>query len=63
MDLAQHGVIGSEGSYSWGGAASTSFWIDPEEELVAILMTQFIPTGHYPVDREFQVATYQAMLD
>ncbi|MAF52085.1 MAG: serine hydrolase [Chloroflexi bacterium] len=63
IDLAQHGILGSEGMYSWGGAASTVFWIDPKEELVAILMTQFMPSGQYPIRREFQVATYQAMVD
>ena len=63
MDLALHGVLGSEGNFGWGGAASTEFWIDPKEELIAILMTQFMPTGHYPTRREFQVTTYQAMVD
>ena len=63
MDLALHGVLGSEGIYSWGGKANTVFWIDPKEELIAILMTQFMPSGHYPIRREFQVATYQAMVD
>ena len=63
MDLARHGVLGSEGNYSWGGAASTEFWIDPKEELIAILMTQFMPSGHYPIRREFQIATYQALVD
>ncbi len=63
MDVAQTGVVGSEGSHSWGGAASTTFWIDPEEELIAIFMTQFMPSGHYPIHREFQVLTYQAIVD
>ena len=62
MDIAQHGIIGSNGIYSWGGAASTVFWIDPAEELVAILLTQFMPSSHYPLRREFQIATYQAMV-
>ncbi len=62
MDLAQHGLIGSEGIYSWAGAASTVFWIDPKEELIAVLLTQFMPTGHYPIHPEFQVAVYQAMV-
>jgi CubicO group peptidase (beta-lactamase class C family) len=62
-DLAQHGILGSEGAYSWGGAASTVFWVDPDEELIAILMTQFMPTGHYPIGREFQIATYQALVE
>jgi len=62
MDVAQSEVLGSEGEYMWGGAASTGFWIDPEEELIGILMTQFIPyTGRFT--REFKVLTYQAIVD
>ena len=63
MDIAQHGIIGSNGIYSWGGAASTVFWIDPEEDLVAILLTQFMPSSYYPLRREFQIATYQALVE
>lgn len=63
MDIAQHGIIGSNGIYSWGGAASTVFWIDPQEELIAILLTQFMPSSHYALRREFQIATYQAMVE
>jgi CubicO group peptidase (beta-lactamase class C family) len=62
-DLARHGILGSKGMYSWGGAASTVFWIDPGEELIAILMTQFMPSGQHPIRREFQVATYQALVE
>ena len=32
----------AQGNVFWGGAASTIFWIDPEEELVAVLMTQVL---------------------
>ncbi len=63
LDIAQHGIIGSNGIYSWGGAASTVFWIDPQEDLVAILLTQFMPSSHYPLRREFQIATYQALVE
>ena len=53
-------VISSAGAYSWGGAAGTKFWIDPEEDLVAILMTQLM---WGPVDTRYQmkIATYQAL--
>ncbi|MGI9287370.1 MAG: serine hydrolase, partial [Pseudomonadales bacterium] len=56
--LAQ--VISSKGAYSWGGAADTKFWIDPEEDLVAILMTQLMRS---PWDTRYQMklATYQAL--
>ena len=63
MDIAQHGIIGSNGIYSWGGAASTVFWIDPQEDLIAILLTQFMPSSYYPLRREFQIATYQALIE
>jgi len=53
-------VISSAGAYSWGGAAGTKFWIDPEEDLVAILMTQLMWA---PKDTRYQmkIATYQAL--
>ena len=41
-DPAKAGQYGSKGMFFWGGAASTIFWIDPEEELVAVLMTQVL---------------------
>ena len=63
MDVAQYGVPGSAGAYSWGGAANTFFWIDPAEELVAILMTQFMPFLYYPVRSQFEAATYQALVN
>ncbi len=33
----------SNGEYSWAGLASTIFWIDPEEEMVVIMLTQYLP--------------------
>jgi CubicO group peptidase (beta-lactamase class C family) len=39
-------TIGTAGEFMWGSAASTTFWVDPAEELVAIFMTQLMPSGH-----------------
>jgi CubicO group peptidase (beta-lactamase class C family) len=33
-------TLGSDGGLTWGGAAATSFWIDPKEDIVVIAMTQ-----------------------
>ena len=63
VDLPATSTPGSVGNYSWGGAAATQFWIDPEEEMLGIFMTQFMPAGHYPIAREFRVAAYQALID
>ena len=60
-DVADTHALGSLGTYSWGGLASTIFWIDPVEELIAILMTQLI--GDSPFHPQFRVLTYQAIID
>ena len=63
IDLGQCQIVGSEGLYRWGGAASTSFWIDPKEELIGIHMAQFQPGGYHLIGEAFQVMTYQAIAD
>ena len=60
-DVAETHAPGSEGTYSWGGLASTTFWIDPVEDLIGILMTQLI--GDSPFHAQFRVLTYQAITD
>jgi CubicO group peptidase (beta-lactamase class C family) len=60
MDPAKTMIPGSVGEFSWGGAASTSFWIDPKEELIAIFMTQLIPSSTYPIRRELRTMVYSA---
>ena len=63
MDPAQTLTPGSAGDYYWGGMASTFFWIDPEEELICIFMTQLIPSSTYPVRRELRTMVYAAIED
>ncbi len=61
--LAPGGTLGSVGQYGWGGAAGTYFWVDPEEQLVAILMIQLLPPGGIPIVPEFKNGVYQAITD
>jgi CubicO group peptidase (beta-lactamase class C family) len=63
MDPAKTLIPGSPGEYAWGGAATTSFWIDPKEELIAIFMTQVLPSSAYPVRRELRTMIYSAITD
>jgi CubicO group peptidase (beta-lactamase class C family) len=53
----------SPGEYYWGGAASTAFWIDPVEEVTAILMTQVLPSAAYPIRRELRTLVYSALME
>lgn len=63
MNPASTLVPGSAGEYAWGGAATTSFWIDPAEELIAIFMTQVLPSSAYPVRRELRTMIYASIID
>jgi CubicO group peptidase (beta-lactamase class C family) len=62
-DPAKTLIPGSAGEYAWGGAATTSFWIDPAEELIAIFMTQVLPSSAYPIRRELRSMIYTAITD
>jgi CubicO group peptidase (beta-lactamase class C family) len=42
-DNTQLNYPASNGEFSWAGLASTVFWIDPKEELIAIMLTQYMP--------------------
>ena len=34
------------GRYFWGGVFSTNFWVDPQHEIVAVILTQVLPFNH-----------------
>jgi CubicO group peptidase (beta-lactamase class C family) len=55
--------IGSQGEYTWGGMASTVFWIDPVEDLAVVFMTQLIPSNAYPIRRELRTLVYSALME
>ena len=63
MRPAETLIAGSPGEYNWGGAATTSFWIDPAEELIAIFMTQVLPSSAYPIRRELRSMVYAAITE
>lgn len=58
------GFMGSAGDYFWNGAGGTTFWVDPKEQLVAVLMTQAQPGPWQREFRElFRQLVYQAIID
>jgi len=63
INPADANVLDSMGEFAWGGAASTYFWVDPEEELTVIFMTQLMPSSAYPIRRQLKALVYQAIID
>jgi CubicO group peptidase (beta-lactamase class C family) len=62
-DAAALQNLASEGEYSWGGAASTAFWVDPVEEICVVFMTQLLPSSTYPMRRQLRAGVLQAIID
>ena len=60
-DVGAHGVPGSEGVYGWGGAYHSSYWVDPQEELVVVYLAQLIPSGGLDDHAKFRALVYQAI--
>jgi len=56
-------VVGSTGEISWGGAASTAFWIDQEADLTVSFFTQLLPSSTYPIRPQLRQLVYQALTD
>ena len=57
------GVYGNPGEFTWGGAFSTYFWVDPREALFGIFMTQFDLNDYYPINKQFHQLVYQALIE
>jgi len=53
---------GSKGDYYWTGILGTYFWVDPKEQLIAILMIQ-APTQLLPYQYRMRDSVYQAIRD
>jgi len=61
LDPVKNGYPGSAGSFFWGGLASTLFWVDPQEELVVIFMTQLIPSSTFNFRGQLENIIYGAL--
>jgi CubicO group peptidase (beta-lactamase class C family) len=63
IDRRKNKSLCTEGSFAWGGAASTAFWVDPVEDLTVAFYTQLLPSGTYPIRRDLRQLVYQALVD
>lgn len=61
--LGRNGQLGTAGAYGWGGAYHTVYWVDPQEKLVVVLMTQLLPATNSDLHTKYRALVYQAMVD
>lgn len=50
-----------QGEFYWGGAASTTFWVDPREDLVVVFMTQLVPSATFDFRGQLRSLVYSAL--
>jgi CubicO group peptidase (beta-lactamase class C family) len=53
--------IGSEGMYTWSGILGTYFWVDPKEQLAAVMMLHLFPRPDERAREVFTALTYAAI--
>ena len=51
------------GTFSWGGAWGTIFFVDPVENLIGIMMTQITSYSHLTVRQDVGVTAMQSIID
>jgi len=61
IDAAAGKAICAEGEYSWGGAASTAFWVDQAAGLTVSFFTQLLPSSTYRIRPQLRQLVYQAL--
>jgi CubicO group peptidase (beta-lactamase class C family) len=60
--VGRSGRPGSVGEFGWGGAYYTKFWVDPVEKVVAVFMTQVLPSSGPSLQDQFRALVNQAIV-
>jgi CubicO group peptidase (beta-lactamase class C family) len=63
IDPVRYGAVANVGDYSWGGAASTAFYVDPVEDLTVTFYTQLMPSSTLPIRPYLRTLVNQALVD
>jgi len=65
LDPARVGIPGTAGEFTWGGMASTTFFVDPQEDMAVVFMTQVITdtARRVRLRRDLRSLVYGAMTE
>ncbi|WP_299656856.1 serine hydrolase domain-containing protein [uncultured Jannaschia sp.] len=62
-DQGALGIPGHDGEFRWGGAYHSTYWVDPEAEMVVTYFTQFGETGGLDDQAKLRALIYQAIVN
>lgn len=62
MDTLRATRPGPVGIFRWSGYLGTYFWVDPSNDLIAMVWTQLSPGNRYPLEATFQRLVYGALV-
>ncbi|MCE8536013.1 beta-lactamase family protein [Ruegeria pomeroyi] len=63
LDPARARTPGSVGDFSWGGMASTFFWLDRVNDMTVVFFTQLSPSSAYPSRSELKALIHGALCE
>lgn len=63
IDAVPGKILTNAGEFAWGGLASTAFYVDPVEEVTAMLFTQLMPSSTYALRPQLRALVNQAVVD
>lgn len=61
LNMAASQEPASEGMFYWSGAATTHFFADPKEQLLALVFCQHLPFDQHQLFVPFRISVYQAL--
>jgi CubicO group peptidase (beta-lactamase class C family) len=59
--MGRSGRYGSEGAFGWGSAYYSSYWIDPQEDMLGVYFSQLLPNGGLDLQNKFRTMAYAAI--
>ncbi len=62
-DPGASGLPSSVGEYGWGGAYHSTYWVDPQEQMVVVYLTQLIPARGIDDHDKLRTLVYQSIVD
>ena len=63
LDPVRAKVPGNIGDFGWGGAASTTFWVDLVLDMSVVFMTQLLPSDTHPLRSQLKQLVHAALVD